>query len=244
MIDLIEQFKHEYIYNVDKSIQKELLHIDKTSRITTNDSKQKTKNSISNSISSDTNNTNQTVVQTRPLSSKQTSDVLNNSKTPQKVNAQISCTKRNGLFTTQTKPKKNFDYVKNYYQNIINKQESMKNIKNNTNISHQKNKTKKTIKTIKNKYVSNNFFYSKNQVIKFVQCENKEDIAKVEFKKNNLSNRTSLNCINKNLRNSCSKIQGIRIKNFKNIIKNSEQNSTHKCKSDRTEQSHRRDNIL
>ena len=74
--------------------------------------------------------------------SKQTSDVLNNSKTPQKVNAQISCTKRNGLFTTQTKPKKNFDYVKNYYQNIINKQESMKNIKNNTNISHQKNKTK------------------------------------------------------------------------------------------------------
>ena len=72
MIDLIEQFKHEYIYNVDKSIQKKLLHIDKTSRITTNDSKQKTKNSISNSISSDTNNTNQTVVQTRPLSSKQT----------------------------------------------------------------------------------------------------------------------------------------------------------------------------
>ena len=134
MIDLIEQFKQEYIYNVDKSIQKELLHIDKTSRITTNDSKQKTKNSISNSISSDTNNTNQTVVQTRPLSSKQTSDknILNNSKTPQKTNSQISCTK---LFTTQTKPKKTFDYVMNYYQNIIHKQESMKNIKNNTNIS-------------------------------------------------------------------------------------------------------------
>ena len=243
MIDLIEQFKQEYIYNVDKSIQKELLHIDKTSRITTNDSKQKTKNSISNSISSDTNITNQTVVQTRPLSSKQTSDknFINNSKTPQKTNSQISCTK---LFTTQTKPKKGFDYVMNYYQNIIHKQESMKNIKNNTNISQQKNKTKKTIKTIKNKFVSNNFFYTKNQVIKYAQCENKDDIAKVEFKKNNLSNRTSLNCINKNLRNSCSKIQGIRIKNFKNIIKNSEQNSTHKCKSDRTEQSHRRENIL
>ena len=46
IIDLIESFKQEYIYNVDRSVQKEIRHGDKTSRITTYDSKQKTKNSF------------------------------------------------------------------------------------------------------------------------------------------------------------------------------------------------------
>lgn len=240
IIDLIESFKQEYIYNVDHSVQKDIRHFDKTSRITTYDSKQKTKNSISNSMTSETNisNTyNQTFIQTRPLSNSSLlcSDNFKSSKTPQKSNSMIYDTSK--INATQPKPKRKFDFVMNYYQKM-NKQETMKFIK-------AKSKNKKTLKTIKQKYGNKNFFYTKDHVIKFSKCTPKDDISTVEFsKKNNLTNRSSLDCINKKLRGSCVKIQGIQIKNFKNIIKSPEHSTTYKCKSDRTEHSHKRERLL
>lgn len=242
IIDLIESFKQEYIYNVNRSVQKEIRH-DKTSRITTYDSKQKTKNSISNSMTSETNisNTyNQTFIQTRPLSNSTLlcSDNFKSSKTPQKSNSMIySNIDTSKLTATQPKQKRKFDYVMNHYQKM-NKQDTMKYIK-------AKNKNKKTLKNIKQKYGNKNFFYTKDHVIQFSKCTPKDDISTVEFsKKNNLTNRSSLNCISKQLRGSCVKIQGIQIKNFKNLIKSPEHSTTYKCKSDRNEHSHKRDKFL
>lgn len=177
---------------------------------------------------------------------------MKNAKTPQKSNSQLNCqlekTKSiNGNLTTQTKPKKNFDYVMNYY-NKMKKQESgkfIKNSKNSNNITNYKNKSKICTNTKKNSLLQKNFFYTKDHLIKFAKCTAvKDEMSTVEFsKKNNLTNRTSLDCINKNYRSSCGKIQGIQIKNFKNIIKSPDHNSN-KCKSDRTERTYKRKQIF
>ena len=196
MVDLIENFKHQYIYKDDLKIKKELKKLDKD-HLYLNELNLK-KNSISGSLTSDSI---PTMNQTRPLSScseskKASEKNFFKNKTPKKSSSQINCVSNSS--TTCTK-KGTATAIK-----------KVKKINN--------NKFKSTEKKYKN------FFYSKEQFIKFSKIPKELEKNCIDFissRKNN-SKKMSIDA-------SC-KVQGIKIQNFKKLFSRFD---SYKCQSDR-----------